>query len=373
MKPTSIRHLGNLATIMALLLWSAPAGAQTFSSGSTGSLGILAPTANTVIALPPDGILNYTVIFISAGITVTFTPNVANTPVTMLATGDVTINGTINLNGSSGTAGIPNSPGSQPGRPGGPGGFAGGAGGMGGQVNTFGSPGLGPGGGSPSSTISPVTHGGYGAPGTFGSLVPLFGGSGGAGGVQLTCAGGAVICNGEAGAGGGGAIVIASTTKITINSTGTITARGGDHWSAGISSSQGGTGGAGSGGAIRLVAPELTNHGVVNALGGRVLVQNFTAGGEGRIRAEALVFGPFAATTPTASLVGTLGPVTAASTPALINLPTLAFTSIGGMAPPTSPTGSFTTADGDAAWRDDQSRPRDAHGDQHATGDYLYH
>jgi hypothetical protein len=31
--------------------------------------------------------------------------------------------------------------------------------------------------------------------------------------------------------------------------------------------------------------------------------------------------------------------------PALINLPTLAFTSIGGVAPPTTPTGSFTTAD----------------------------
>jgi len=37
--------------------------------------------------------------------------------------------------------------------------------------------------------------------------------------------------------------------------------------------------------------------------------------------------------------------VTAASTPALVNLPTLAVTSIGGVAPPAAPAGSFTTAD----------------------------
>lgn len=35
----------------------------------------------------------------------------------------------------------------------------------------------------------------------------------------------------------------------------------------------------------------------------------------------------------------------AGSTPALVSLPTLAFTSVGGVAPPAAPTGSFTTAD----------------------------
>lgn len=346
MKNTTVKLAIGMLTVTALCAWATTANAQTFSSGSNGSLGAFNPTANTTIPLPPDGVLNYTTIFISSGITVTFTPNTANTPVTMLATGDVTINGTINLNGTNGTAGIPNSPGSQAGRAGGPGGFAGGAGGMGGQVNTFGSPGLGPGGGTPSATIGgSLAHATYGAQGTFGSLLPLFGGSGGAGGVQISCAGGTAICNGESGAGGGGAIAIASTTKIIVNSTGTITARGGDHWSSGVSSNQGGTSGVGSGGAIRLVAPEITNQGTLVALGGRVLTQGFVVGGDGVIRAEALVFGPFAATTPSASIVGTLGPVTAASTPALINLPTLAFTSIGGVAPPTTPTGSFTTAD----------------------------
>lgn len=333
-------------TGLVLLGWMTAVSAQTFNSGSNGSLGAFTPGANTTVALPPDGILNYTVIFISAGVTVTFIPNAANTPVTMLATGDVTINGTINVDGVKGTGGVPNAAGSQPGRAGGPGGFAGGAGGMGGQVNPSGSPGMGPGGGTPTNIIGGggTAHGTYGAQGTFGSLLPLFGGSGGAGGAQISCAGGTAICNGEPGAGGAGAIVIASNTKITVNPTGSVLARGGDHVSAGVTSPSG-FGGVGSGGAIRLVAPEITNQGTINAQGGRVSVTNNISGGNGRIRAEALVFGPFAATAPAASLVNVLGPVTAASTPALVNLPTLAVTSIGGVAPPAAPAGSFTTAD----------------------------
>jgi hypothetical protein len=46
-----------------------------------------------------------------------------------------------------------------------------------------------------------------------------------------------------------------------------------------------------------------------------------------------------------ASVVATLGPVTAASTPALSNLPSLRITSVGGIAVPTVPTGSYVTAD----------------------------
>lgn len=60
---------------------AAPSLAQTFNSGSTGSLGAFAPTINTTIALPPDGVLNYTTVNIPSGVTVTFTPNAANTPV----------------------------------------------------------------------------------------------------------------------------------------------------------------------------------------------------------------------------------------------------------------------------------------------------
>lgn len=330
-----------IVSIAALFGWVTAVSAQTFSSGSNGTLGAFAPGANTTVVLPPDGVLNYTTITIQAGVTVSFTPNAANTPVTMLATGDVSIAGTVNLDGTKGTCCLV-SPGFVPGKPGGPGGFAGGAGGMGGLVNTFGSPGLGPGGGLPVTTNTSAQYGAYGAPNTFQSLLPLFGGSGGAGSPQFSISG--TIFAGEPGAGGGGAIVLASTTKITVTSTGTITARGGDHASAFVSNIQQ-TGGVGSGGAIRLVAPQITNQGILAAAGGRVLPQAFEVGGIGRIRAEAFVFGPFAATFPATSIALQPGPVTNASTPALVNLPTLAFTSVGGVAPPAAPTGSFTTAD----------------------------
>lgn len=240
-----------IVSIAVLFGWVTAVSAQTFSSGSNGTLGAFAPGANATVVVPSDGVLNYTTITVPAGVTVSFTPNAANTPVTMLATGDVSIAGTVNLDGTKSTCCIV-SPGFVPGKPGGPGGFAGGAGGMGGLVNTFGSPGLGPGGGLPVTTNTSAQYGAYGAPNTFMSFLPLFGGSGGAGSPQFNSSG--TIFAGEPGAGGGGAIVVASTTKITVTSTGTITARGGDHASAFVSNIQQ-TGGVGSGGAIRLVAP----------------------------------------------------------------------------------------------------------------------
>lgn len=331
-----------IVSIAALFGWVTVVSAQTFSSGSNGTLGAFAPGANTTVALPPDGILNYTTITIPAGVTVSFTPNAANTPVTMLATGDVSIAGTVNLNGTNGTPNIQSS-GFVPGKPGGPGGFAGGAGGMGGLSNTFGSPGHGPGGGTPNSVNNGTQHASYGAPGTFVSLLPLFGGSGGAGGPQIN--NGGTIVTGEPGAGGGGAFLIASTTKITITSTGRISANGGDDYGCALFVGGNPQGGVGSGGAIRLVAPQLTNQGTLTANGGRVTFNCSITGLVGRIRAEAFVIGPFAATSPGASLVNQPGPVTSASIPALINLPALAFTSVGGVAPPAAPTGSFTTAD----------------------------
>ncbi len=112
-----------IVSAAVLFGWVTAVSAQTFSSGSNGALGAFAPGANTAVALPPDGILNYTTVTIPAGVIVTFTPNAANTPVTMLATGDVSIAGTVNLDGTKGTFGII-SQGFVPGKPGGPGGFA---------------------------------------------------------------------------------------------------------------------------------------------------------------------------------------------------------------------------------------------------------
>jgi hypothetical protein len=237
--PKMLRWTSGLLMV-ALLLVNDPSLAQTFSSGSTGALGAFSPTANTTLVLPPDGIFNYTTITIPSGITVTFTPNVANTPVVMLATGDVSISGAINVNGISGA-----STGSLAAR-GGPGGFQGGIGG---------SPpvgGAGPGGGAPGGLGSNAT---YGAPSSFVSLMPLFGGSGGGGGT-------ASAQTNTGGGGGGGAIVIASSTRITLN--GSINANGGS--GATSFAGSGFNAGAGSGGAVRLVAPQLAGTGQVVAV-----------------------------------------------------------------------------------------------------------
>jgi hypothetical protein len=48
---------------------------------------------------------------------------------------------------------------------------------------------------------------------------------------------------------------------------------------------------------------------------------------------------------PTPSIVNVLGPVTANSVPALINLPTLTISSVGGIVTPAVPGGSYTIAD----------------------------
>ena len=332
-----------IVSAAVLLGWVTAVGAQTtFSSGSNESLGAFAPGANTTVALPPDGVLNYTTVTIPAGVLVTFTPNAANTPVTMLATGNVTIAGTLRADGASGTSGSPTISGTPAlnaaGR-GGPGGFNGGFGGTRGLANTLGSAGLGPGGGAP--TTGP-NGGTYGAPATVVSLLPLFGGSGGGG------ANADATFSGSSGSGGGGAIVVASSTKITVS--GTLTANGGAAATPSGLCGDRGFAGPGSGGAIRLVAPEIVNTGTIQAnIGTDGSCGNSTptgpAGGAGRIRLEAVLFGTVATTDPLAFTSTTLGPITPTSIPALINFPTLSFTSVGGVAPPAAPTGSFTTAD----------------------------
>lgn len=317
------------------LLWAAPVSAQTtFSSGSTGVLGAFAPAANTVVTLPSDGVLNYTTVTIPAGVTVTFVKNAANTPVTMLATGDVLVNGVINVNGTNGINASSSATVQLGGAPG-PGGFAGGQSGSRGLTNNTASTGYGPGGGAGSvAGVSGAVSPTYGAPTSFIALLPLFGGSGGGGGA------GDVNGTGAAGGGGGGAIVLASSTHITVG--GAIIANGGNGGQGGASITHAA---GGSGGAIRLVAPQITSSGTMTATGGSSAF--FLAGppGNGRIRIEALVTGFINPTTPTASISTTLGPITAASVPALINLPTVTISAVGGVASPAVPTGSYTTAD----------------------------
>jgi hypothetical protein len=314
MKMNAFRNLS--AGLAVMLMWACPAFAQTYTSGSTGALGAFAPAANTTITLPPDGILNYTTVTIPANVTVTFLINAANTPVTLLATGDVTITGAISVDGQNGQG--PQSA-MAAGGAGGPGGFRGG---NGSSINGIipAAAGQGPGGGAnaPSTFNVGGTAGTYGASGSFVSLIPLFGGSGG-GGAFTGTVNGVPAGRGPGGGGGGGALVIASSTKITFASTGVIRANGGAGATNIFGSSCGG-GGSGSGGAIRLVAPQITGNGSIDAFTPASCVNAIPSG---RIRMEAFTNTFTGSSNPSASLALAPGPVTATSNPALINVPSL--------------------------------------------------
>src|SRR5687768_5366568 len=110
------------ALALALALAVPTLNAQSFNSGSTGAYGPINVTADTTLIPPPDGVFHCTTINIATGTKLKFQRNSLNTPIYLLATGNVTIAGEVNLDGSSGE----NDP--TPGR-GGPGGFDGGFGG----------------------------------------------------------------------------------------------------------------------------------------------------------------------------------------------------------------------------------------------------
>ena len=333
------RLVGSLVVIIALVvLAGTPAAAQTFNSGSTGADGPFSPASNTTLALPPTGVFNFTTITIPSGVTVTFTKNAANTPVILLATGAVTISGTINVSGGNGGAlGRPGS--------GGPGGFDGGAGGDGVTTTTAGA-GLGPGGGTQGVNCQ-GSGGSYGTQGTpafgtctvigpagptYGSplLRPIVGGSGGSGG----SAGGVPGTPGGSGGGGGGALLIASSGTLTLNSGSQLLADGGGGGSAGNFG-----GGGGSGGAIRLIAPTITTTGNLLARGGAQGGGFTGAGGLGRIRLEAYtltVSGGARTPEPTQGFPQPVFPGT--------GQPSLIIANIGGIAAPATPSGNFLAA-----------------------------
>ena len=183
-----------------------------------------------------DGVWHYRDISVPAGVSLTVRANAANTPITWLASGLVSIAGSIDLSGAQG----------QPG----PGGFVGGAGGV--QEANSGHPGLGPGGGLPGI--------GAGAPGIAGAqfgapeAAPIAGGSGGGGGGAI----------GAEGGGGGGAILIAANA---IEIDGSIEASGG----TGAAS----TGGDGADGSIKLVAHSIGGGGSLSA--GRIRFETFSS------------------------------------------------------------------------------------------------
>lgn len=260
----SLRDILLPITVAICLLGGSSANAQ-FSSGSDGSYGALNVTSNLTLDLPTNGVFHCTTISIEAGATLTFNRNILNTPVYLLATGDVNIAGTINVSGSNNNGSIPGK--------GGPGGFDGGFGAF--QGFPAGD-GQGPGGGSTTGSRQGAAFAFDGISGNtniYGNtlLSPLIGGSGG----------GAFGPSG--GHGGGGAILIASSTKVTVQSGGSIRSDGGG-------SSSGASAGGGSGGAIRVVAPIVDGSGTLDVAGGFgrfISGLGYLAGSGGRTRIDA--------------------------------------------------------------------------------------
>ena len=295
LKKVIYAHLFVVVTFINYLIY---AQGLEFDSGSDESSGEINITEDMTLDLPADGIFHATTITVAEGATLTFNRNALNTPVYLLATGDILINGTVDVSGTSGVA--------TRGGFGGPGGFNGGMPGFNGISSGAG---LGPGGGLPGDFSS----GGAGS-GAYGSrprqgeglndldgeiygsplLIPLVGGSGG-GGIEFAN----TNAGGGGGGGGGGAILLSSNTRLEIN--GVILARGG----TGRNTSW--VYNAGSGGAIRLVVPEVFGTGSLNVHS--LLPQRTdnidcpSCGGHGRIRIDTildervggLTFKPFAA------------------------------------------------------------------------------
>jgi hypothetical protein len=332
-----------VGALMGIIGSALPAAAQTYTSGSTGADGAFSPASSTTVTLPASGVFNYTTVNIPAGVTVRFARNATNTPVTILATGDVTIAGTIDISGALGGSPSGGTVLGTDGGAGGPGGFDGGTG-SNGIISTTGGTGLGPGGGAGGvlgSTYANAAgagflvaggdglngvHGGsaYGSP----NQQPLIGGSGGGGG-------GSPFGNSGAGGGGGaGGLLIGASGTITVS--GSILARGGDGGGAGPSN-----GGSGSGGGVRLVATTMAGSGTINVSGGSP-IGGTGAGSAGRVRIEsyhttaAFTFG----SVPTAAISVAMTP-----SPALANVPTLAITSVGGVTAPAAAGASFATPD----------------------------
>lgn len=330
---TNNRAKSWLMLLAAMLALTMNAAAQ-FSSGSTGADGALdlsAVTPGSVVIFDPtkftnaphvagQNVFNFTTITIPANVTLVLSGQNMTGPVFWLAQGDVRINGHIALDGQAGPSlttdvalRVPSIPG--------PGGYSGGVGG-GGLANSAPTAGNGPGGGRPGDfTIDGNANGGS-FTGT--ATGPLVGGSGGGGGrgsvndARFDSGGGA----------GGGALLIASSTSITVN--GVISSNGG------VSTGGFTCPGGGAGGEVRLAANAISGTGSVTAGGGNSPCGR--PGGNGAVQFEAF------------QIAGvTSSPTAAQSAPGALFLPTVPVSiqvvSVAGTALPTVPSGSFQTPD----------------------------
>jgi hypothetical protein len=286
--------------------------------------------SNEVVELPnvppggfTDGVVNFTTFTVPSGTVLRFGGNV---PPDIRAQGDVSIAGTIDVDGGNG--------GLQGDGAGGRGGIGGFNGGQGGSLSIAGGVGLGPGGGGNGGGSG--GHGTTGAPGNFNSgtagavygsalLRPLIGGSGG-GATFSGMAGQA----GNGGGGGGGAVGIASSTTIVMS--GSIVARGGSGGEIPVPA------GGGAGGGIRLIANRILGSGTLLAQGGGTPGNTYGVGGAGRIRFEAFDL-QFSGTAQGLRTNGAPGPIN------LANAPVIRVVAVGGEMVSPHPNGAMGAAD----------------------------
>ena len=339
-------------TILGFCLLTALNGqAQTFNSGSNGSDGALNLTTPGTIVFDPvalgidadgDNVFHFTTINIAAGVTVLLKNGpLRGKPVIWLASGNVTISGTVNLDGQNGyNANIPAELANRGQAEPGPGGYPGG---IGATPTSPAQAGSGPGGSRPGPSDSGPTnatgagHNGAGQgfdtnnPGGAGygnsALVPLRGGSGGGGGGTRFS-----TSFGGGGGAGGGAIRIASSGTIAV--AGTISANGGEGGNGGPESAPGGSG---SGGAIHLIGNVIGGAGILSArrAGSPNSGRLFSA--QGRIRLDAFAH----------QFTGNIGGETLGAPFLVVSppMPVIRVSTIAGLAVSSTPTGSFVTPD----------------------------
>ncbi len=349
-----MNRMKTLGLIAMMLLLSTATFAQTFNSGSDGSDGALNLTTPGTVIFDPvamsldsdgDGVYHFTTINVATGVTVRLGGDIlGSAPVIWLASGAVTIDGVLDLDGEAGSDLGQLATAANPGAGGYRGGIA--------QTLSSGATnGSGPGGGivaTPSAGAGGAAGGGAGHlfvggdssasdAGTGGEsygnqfLQPLLGGSGGSGGGHPSPG----AFGGAGGGAGGGAILIASSGTVTVG--GTISVNGGDG-GGGIISGNSNYGGGGSGGSIRLMANTVSGAGTLSTQAG-----NGPAGGgegsRGRVRLEAFNHG----------FTGTIDPGTVTSSPGLVfppaTAPRVRVTSVDGVALPANPLGGFAPAD----------------------------
>ncbi len=324
-----------LALALTLSLGVSPSFAQTYSSGSTGANGAFPPASPpsgttrinldlssggityfdgsnnslgtaTVGAPTSAGVFNFTTFTAPSNVTVTVTPDRLNRPAQFLASGNVTITGTLSVSGQVGQQ--------SGGGLGGPGGFNGG---RGSSSQACGSAPAAPGGG-PGGGLGGNTSNQNGTPATLVisslNLTPLVGGSGGGG-----------RCFFDGGGGGGGGLLIASSG--TINVSGNLFVVGGNGFN-------GNQGNGGSGGSVRLVASNIQGSGSLNASGG--FGANGVKGADGIVRAEAFTLGTLNVVAGT--YVQSTNPL-----PPFPTTPTISLVSIGGVNAPAIGTGGSAT------------------------------